>query len=99
MRDARATTQSSARDGATGPALSASASASALSESASASAFASAADDAEFAPVKPRHAGTKAARERNHCEAGVFALARGWTLLLCCQGPSRGKARGDGERC
>ena len=98
MRDAR-DARSSARDGTTGPVLSASESASALSESASASAFASAADDAEFAPVKPRHAGTKAARERNHCEAGVFALARGWTLLLCCQGPSRGKARGDGERC
>ena len=62
------------------------------------SAYASVADELEFAPKAElrRGRGASDAREGN-CRAGVWSLARGWSLVLCCSGPRA--RRKDGEGC
>jgi len=62
------------------------------------SAYASVVDELEFEPKAElrRGRGTSDARA-GECQAGVWALTRGWLLVLCCSGP-RGR-RKDGEGC
>lgn len=59
-------------------------------ESGRRSPLASVADDLEFFQPKARDVGGVDERRRGFCAGGIGALARGWSLVFCCQEPKRG---------